>query len=193
MFTSLYLLDEKVIPSSDEVVAQTTVPAFSNVFFGQGYKFEAVEHRISLEVNYPQNIPLSSIEDGHEPPDYLQASALNLVKGLKYLQLVSVGINFTLVVENGNLQNLLNRFPQDAEVGRVDLMIPNAPFRINCSLISARREDPPSTGVLLELNFDGQVTDKTSMNTRQDQVTGLIMRRNECFQNTKELINVLAL
>lgn len=193
MFTVDDLKEEGIITESQNVEDSTYTPFGSHVLYGNGYVFEAREGRAMLLKNFYEEGPLS-VSEVSAIPDNLEESALKLVEQLKPLVLESVGINFSLAVVNGSLQNLTRNLPSHAQIGSVGFSIPEDHFLARYSLTAARKNDSSGDeGVLADVNFSGLATNQVSINSRAKHIKGLISERYECLQRARRLLDELSL
>ena len=192
MFTSNYLVNKKIIPPDAQIESAVTIPQFSQITHAQGYGFEAAEKKVVLSRNYIGNDvkPLAEVTKD-EIPDRLLEASLNLADDLADSRLESVGLNFRLFAEGKDLGSLTRNLPEGAEAMELVFAISKVPFHANYMFNLANRTQPPAKGILIDVNFDGQIEDRSSLFARAKEVTGLLNRRSDCFENMKGVLDVL--
>lgn len=192
LFAPEDLKDQQVIKESQSITDSLNMPFGSRVLYGEGYMFEAILGRALIQKEY-YGEGILSLSSFSTLPDDIEESALNLAEMLKVLSLESVGVNFTLVVASGSLENLACNLLEEARTEVVGFSVPYGSFVTNYTLSRAQKEDPPSEGVLVDINFSGLVTDRATINSRLKQVKNLVFERNDCLRRAREVLNDLPL
>ena len=192
MFSSHYLVSKGVISLDEQVHSSVTIPPLSQILYGQGYRFEAFENRVILSRDYSDS-DAKSIDETMESnlPDKLLDSSLALLSDLKDLQLESVGINFRFFTEGANLDMFTHNLPKGAQIGALAFSLDFEPFRTNYTLNVGQRMNPPGDGILTDVNFDGQILNKSNVAVRSEQISELVTKRRQCYENAKEVLGVL--
>jgi hypothetical protein len=193
MFTSNFLVDLGVIPKGAPIVTSVTIPPFSQIVYGDGYKFEAIEQRIVLSRDYPPR-EVKKYQDlsADDLPDTLGQSAIDLLGSIGHLRLGAVGINFKLFTDVKVIGNFVERLPDNANPTMMAFVIPSPPFQTTFTFTEAQRTNPPAGGAIIDVNFHG-ATEESGSQARVEAATLLVQKRSECFQRLGELLNDLGL
>lgn len=194
MFTSNFLVDLGVIPKDATIATSVTVPPFSQIVYGEGYKFEAIEQRIVLGRDYPRT-EVKKYQDLSEDnlPDTLEQSAINLLDSVGHLRLKAVGINFKLFTDMKMINNYVERLPDNANPTMMAFVLPSPPFQATFTFNQAHRADPPGEGAIIDVNFHGVIEEESNSQTRVKSANTLVKKRSECFEMLGRLLNDLGI
>ena len=201
LFTSNYLVDKGVIPRDAQIEGAVTLPVVSQIMYNRGHRFEAIEGRVSLNKDFPDVDSDSSAAFSDAPEleltDDMERAAAILTSLVEPFQLESVGINFRVFVASSDLERFTTSLPKYAKAVGMQFSVPidyfQANYTLNAVTTSGTESRPAVNGLLIDINFDGQIQDKSSVSMRTEQIKVLVSRRQEFFETMKGTLGELGL